>query len=77
MRIFLVLATFYSDENDRKIKLAEILTFETIFGTGIEFLGKIISEMFYFKKIERIFDDHFLTKMHIFAMNRHLKVVES
>ena len=40
------------------------------------FLSKNRSEMVYFKKFERIFC-HFLTKMHIFAINRHLKKVES
>ena len=33
--------------------------------------------MVYFKNSERIFFGHFLTKMHIFAINRHLKLVES
>ena len=43
---------------------------------GIELLRKNTSEMVYFKKIKRLFFDHFLTKMHIFSINRHLKVVE-
>ena len=69
MRIFLVLDTFYSDENDEKVKLTEIFTFLTIFGTGNRIFGqKYIGE--------RIFLDHILTKMHIFAINQHLKMVE-
>ena len=37
---FLVLATFYSDENDEKMKLAEIYTFYTIFGSGNQIFGQ-------------------------------------
>ena len=41
------------------------------------FLGKNTSDMVNFENFERIYFGHFLTKMHIFAINRHLEMVES
>ena len=71
---FHILFTAKLEEN---VKLAEIFTFKTIFGTGNRIFGKNTSEMVYFKKCKIIFFGHFLTKKHIFAINRHLKMVES
>ena len=46
-------------------------------GPEIEFLSKSTSEMVIFLKFERFFFCYFLTKMHIFAIYRHLKEVVS
>ena len=56
-------------------KTRKILILDYFLAPGIEFLSKNTPEMVYFNNFERIFSGHFLTKMHIFAINRHLKIV--
>ena len=46
-------------------------------GPEIEFLSKSTSEMVIFFKFESFFFCYFLTKIHIFAIYRHLKEVVS
>ena len=57
--------------------LAVILHFRLFLAPENEFLSKNTSEVVCFKKFERILFCHFLAKMHIFAINRHLKEVEN
>ena len=76
MIIFLVLATFYSDENDKNRNRTKFSHYRLFLVPGIKFLGKNTAKTVYLKNIERIFFDHFLTKINIFAINQHLKILE-
>ena len=44
--------------------------------TKNQIFGQKIHHVVYFNNFERIIFGYFLTKTHIFAINRHLKVVE-